>query len=120
MMNFWNTYWLHPTGHSPPPHPVPRAKEGASWVGQCGRDWRPWVHAPLQLVGTSTDQATLLVLPRRNQGTWQTGKPGRKRSQGLFMGPQRFPPLEVGLGSSVPGFGSIACDSTEGKVRFQA
>lgn len=51
---------------------LPWAKEGALWVGQCGREWRPF-HAPLQLGGTSTDQATLLVL-LRSQATRQTGQ----------------------------------------------
>ena len=64
--------------------------------------------------GTSTDQASLLVLSR-SQATQQTAGPGGKRNQGLFMGPQRLIPVEVGLGSSVPGFGSTAHGLQKGK-----
>ena len=51
------------------------------------------------------------------QGVRLPGKQARwKEGQEKFMGPQRFSPVEVGLGSSVPGSGSTAHGFTEGKV----
>lgn len=36
MMNFWNTYWLHPTGHSPPPTLFLGPRKGLHGWGSVG------------------------------------------------------------------------------------
>lgn len=59
------------------------------------------VHAPLRPGRTCTDQTMSLVLPG-SQASWNTIEPGGGRGWGLFMGPRDVPPVEMGLGSSVP------------------
>lgn len=99
MTKFQVTYWVHLRGHRAPQSPQ---GQGKNFVG--GAVWKRPENVgstlPSGLVGLALTKPCLwfclgVRLP-------DAVEPGGGRGWGLFMGPRDVPPVEMGLGSSVP------------------